>query len=157
VPRQISLLSNYAAVSEDFNGTLTVTLPDGSSFLFGTANFTWGGDFYAKGGEDTYEGVDTGVSEGERHLDRVASAIVRAIKRFTAAKAFSEAVSEFKCAAFALSEAWEKLDKEDHDRESLCNEYPFKESFDETCFQIQAWQEEIDNDPYFGNGKRSKK
>jgi hypothetical protein len=81
VARQISLLSNYAAVSEDFNGTLTVTLPDGSSFLFGTANFTWGGDFYAKGGEDTYEGVDTGVSEGERHLDRVASAIVRAIKR----------------------------------------------------------------------------
>lgn len=160
--REVARLINlekpdFRAVSEDFNGTLTVSLPDGSSFLFGTANFTWGGDFYAKGSDDTYQGVDTGVSEEEGNLSKVASAIVRTIKRYKASQEFLTALSEFKCAAFALNDAWQALDKDDHARESLCKQYPFKESFDETCCQIEAWQEEIENDPYFGNGKRPKK
>lgn len=158
VAQRVSLVKpDFRAVSEDFNGTLTVTLPDGSSFLFGTANMTWGGDYYAKGSDDSYEGVDTGVSEEEQNLEDVARAIVRTIKRFKASQEFLTALSDFKCAAFALNEAWQALDKDDHDRESLCNHYPFKESFDETVYQIEAWQEDIENDPAFGNGKRPKK
>lgn len=93
--------------------------------------------------------LDTGVSQREGEQN-VAEAIVRTVKRYVSSLEFLDKLIEFRKAAFALSEAWDNLDDEDHAAEKLCKAYPFKESFDEECHQILYWEEVVENDPAFG-------